>query len=456
MPFIHMKASFAVATLAALFSLVQTTPIEVRTKDAISSCGESWMAVDNIKSNHDAIQRQGFNSAVDSFCGKAAGQTVEKDKYLSMATRIWLDYGGDPTTTGLNGYVFFEIHNKKQNDGHTITADSCKTYLKNLASDGSKCFGATNKDTKGGTWQVGDEEVSYHALAKKFPPTSDSVDQTVILDGEIKELGDGGKGNTLSPFPTYAFNDITPFACHSHNDYDRDKALYSALSAGCISVEADVYVHGDKLTIGHDTDPGANGQNIQDLYLNPLKSLIDEHGGVFPAHKDQPFFLLIDFKTSGDSTWDALVKNLAPLRDAGYLSYYDNGFQQGKITIIATGNARNDLSGSAPSPIAKALSTSTNPKHAIFVDAVISKDMKNFNASNAYYASATFSDASSGSKVPIEGTALEKMKEAHDKGFKVRYWDIPGKDKWQTLLDQGVDRLNVDDLQDVAGVDWHL
>ncbi|KAF1959353.1 hypothetical protein CC80DRAFT_406684, partial [Byssothecium circinans] len=401
--------------------LGQANPIEAKTKNGISSCGDAWMAVNNVKTNHDAIQRSGYNSAVDSFCDKAAGQTVGKDKFLSMATRVWLDYSGNPTTT-----------------------------------DGSKCFGSGNKDTKGGTWQVGDEEVSYHALGKKIPPTANAVDKPVILDIEIKELGDGGKGNTLSPFPTYVFNDITPVACHSHNDYTRDKALYSALSAGCISVEADVYVHGDKLTIGHDIDPGTNGQNLQDLYLSPLKALIDEHGGVFPAHKDQPFFLLIDFKSSGDSTWDALVKNLAPLRDAGYLSCYDNGFQQRQITIIASGNARTDISGATPSPIAKALSTTTNPKRAIFVDAVINKDMKNFDASNAYYASAKFSDASPGSKVPVEGAGAEKIEEAHKKGFKVRYWDIPGRDKWQALVDQGVDRLNVDALQDVAGVDWHL
>jgi hypothetical protein len=338
---------------------------------------------------------------------------------------------------------------------NVITVNNCKTYLKNLSAEGSKCYGPSNKDTKGGTSQVGDEEVSYHALGKKFPPTIDSLDKTVVQDAEIKELGDGGKGNTLTPFPTYTFADITPIACHSHNDYTRDKALYSALSAGCISVEADIYVHGDKLTVGH-TDPGSNGQTLQDLYLNPLKALIDEHGSVLPTHKDQPFFLLIDFKSAGDATWDALAKALAPLRDADYLSFYNNGFQQRQLTIIASGNARLDLSSSTPSPLAKALSSDTNPKHAIFVDAAINKDMKNFDASNAYYASAAFSDASPGSKVPLAGATLDKLNEAHAKGFKVRYWDIPAKEKWQTLVDQGVDRLNVDDLQDVAGVDWHL
>ena len=281
------------------------------------------------------------------------------------------------------------------------------------------------------------------------------MDKVVTQSGAISALGNGGKGNTLDPFPTYAFNDVTPFACHSHNDYTRDKALYSALSAGCISVEADIYIHGSKLVVGH-TDPGSNGQTFIDLYVNPLKKLIDDRKAIFPAKPDQPISLLIDFKNSGsdaDKTWDQLVADLKPLRDAGYLSHWDGSFKQGFITIVATGNAIKDGSSSAPSPIAKALSDATNPQRAIFVDAVIHKDMKNFDTSNAYFASAKWSDAVP-KGLPIRGDSKTKLDEAHSKGFKVRYWDIPGKDSWQQIVDSGVDLLNVDDLQYVAAIEW--
>ncbi|OCK82107.1 hypothetical protein K432DRAFT_293936, partial [Lepidopterella palustris CBS 459.81] len=46
---------------------------------------------------------------------------------------------------------------------------------------------------------------------------------------------------------------------------------------------------------------------------------------------------------------------------------------------------------------------------------------------------------------------------AHAKGIKVRYWDQPGwpigtrNAVWRTLLDEGVDLLNVDDLRGAAG-----
>lgn len=74
------------------------------------------MAINDVKTNHGAIGRVGFNAAVNSFCGKAAGQKLGGKKYLSMATRVWFSYGGDPETTGINGYVYFEIHNKQDSD----------------------------------------------------------------------------------------------------------------------------------------------------------------------------------------------------------------------------------------------------------------------------------------------------------------------------------------------------
>ena len=269
---------------------------------------------------------------------------------------------------------------------------------------------------------MGSDDVSYHALADKVPPTFDSLDKTVVLDGEIVPLGDGGLGNTLVPFPDYTFNDIVPVGCHSHNDYERDTALYSALSAGCIGVEADIYPHGDKLVVGHE-DPGEGGQTIQDLYLNPIKALIDARKAVFPAKPDQGLYLLVDFKGNGDETWDLLVKALEPLRTAGYLSHYDGEFKQGLVTVIASGNAIKD--GDVPEPIGKATDDAANPNRALFVDARVNKDMSKFDASNAFYASANFKDAVQGSGDAISGDNLQKMKDqikaAHDKSFKVRY-----------------------------------
>ncbi|KAH7122567.1 hypothetical protein B0J11DRAFT_569360 [Dendryphion nanum] len=339
-----------------------------------------------------------------------------------------------------------------------LKAAKCKEYLKQLSKEGSKCYSDNNKDTKGGTWQVGNDDVSYHALGNKLPTAFDAIDKVVIKDSAIEPLGDGGKGNTLFPFPTYTFNDIVPVACHSHNDYERDRALFSALSAGCISVEADIWPNAGKLNVGH-SNPGSGGQTLQDLYLNPLKSLIDERKAVFPKKPSQGLYLLVDFKGNGDQTWDLLIQALAPLRSAGYLSSYDGGsFKQGLVTVIASGNAIID--GTVPEPIAKANDNAANPGRALFVDARVNKDMSKFSVSNAFFASANFKDAVKSGGGAVSGGDLTKLRSqvsaAHAKGFKVRYWDILGKDHWQQLIDEGVDLLNVDNLQDVASLNWNI
>jgi hypothetical protein len=82
----------------------------------ISSCGSEWMAIEDVKTNNGQITRRGYHSAVDFFCDQAGGQTVGRQQYLSLANRVWLDYGGNPATTGINGYVYFEIHNKQDSD----------------------------------------------------------------------------------------------------------------------------------------------------------------------------------------------------------------------------------------------------------------------------------------------------------------------------------------------------
>jgi len=80
------------------------------------------MAVNDVKTNNGRVQRIGYNTAVDNFCNKAGGNTLGAGSYLSMATRVWLDYGNNPQTTGLNGWVYFEIHNK-QNSDHAVDGE---------------------------------------------------------------------------------------------------------------------------------------------------------------------------------------------------------------------------------------------------------------------------------------------------------------------------------------------
>ncbi|MCJ1431345.1 Altered inheritance of mitochondria protein 6 [Xylographa pallens] len=188
----------------------------------------------------------------------------------------------------------------------------------------------------------------------------------------------GQPGYRLGAWPTDFTRDIRPIACHSHNDYWRTVPLYSALSAGCISVEADVWLFDEELFVGHSTSSLTRNRTLKALYIDPLMEILSKQNpvtefhpnsnaslnGVFDTDPTQTLTLLIDFKTAGSATWPYVVKALEPLRSANYLTYHNGTIlTPGPITIVGTGNT----------PLSHVTSNSTNPSHDIFFDAPLSE-----------------------------------------------------------------------------------
>ncbi|KAI1814819.1 hypothetical protein GGS20DRAFT_585081 [Poronia punctata] len=411
--------------------------------DDISSCADTWMAIDDVEIGQGGDKRVGFGSAVQKFCEMADGETVKKDDYLSMATEVYLDGGGDPSTNGILGFVYFEIHNK-QDDDHTVEAGSCQEYLGKLSEDGGKCYGPDHHDTKGGTYQVGDDGVSYHALGKTVPPKDDALNKllaTTVLSDQSVNKGDGAP---LDPWPLDSLNDVVPAPCHSHNDYDRDIPLFESLAAGCIGTEADVWLSGDDVIIGHISP--TQGRTLRAQYVDPLKAIIEHNGGsVYKSKPDQTLTLLIDFKTSDEGTLDAVVAALQPLREAGYLSKVEDGqFKRGAVTVSASGEA----------PFDRISSGDGVPDRDVFYDAPAANlDDADYSSENSYTASADFKDVVSGDgNLDDEelGRLRDQVSKAHDKGLVVRYWNLPGDGVWEQLRDEGVDLLNGDDMKATA------
>jgi hypothetical protein len=70
-------------------------------------------------------------------------------------------------------------------------------------------------------------------------------------------------------------NDL-PIPCHSHNDYRRTVPLFDALSAGCTSVEADIWLTGNdtELYVGHNRRSLSEKRTLRSLYLDPLIEIL--------------------------------------------------------------------------------------------------------------------------------------------------------------------------------------
>ncbi|CAG8054295.1 unnamed protein product [Penicillium olsonii] len=311
-------------------------------------------------------------------------------------------------------------------------------------------------------------------------------------------------------WPTDISRDIIPVGCHSHNDYWRRVPLYSALQAGCVGVEADVWLFDDELYVGHTTSSLTPRRTLRSMYVDPLVAILERQNpitefypgtnspahGVFDTDPDQSLLLLIDFKTAGPATWHAVSKHLSPLRDRGYLTHF-NGEEliQGPITVIGTGNTPffavtanttyRDIFFDAPLDklvdedpdelpnIQSKLELVPRDTNTQFTNlgqgqsgmpAVITANT--FNSTNSLYASVSFQKAI-GFPWPFHFTQRQMalirrhVRIAHRQGLKVRYWALPSwpcslrNHIWRVLAQEGVDILNVDDLVDATKGDWN-
>lgn len=261
--------------------------------------------------------------------------------------------------------------------------------------------------------------------------------------------------------------------------------LYSAIEAGCIGVEADIWKFDDddQLYVGHDTASLTQNRTLRSLYVDPLVKILEgqnpttpffngsrSRNGVFDTMPEQTLILLIDFKTSGETLWPHVVSALQPLRERGYLSHTNSNNSHvipGPITAVGTGNT----------PFHLLTSDIANPHHDIFFDAPLAEMYEDsptpsspndtYNTLNSFYASAAIAPALD-SAIPGNGQLTEsqldtlrgQLRGAHRRGLKARYWELPfwpiglRNRIWEGLVEEGVDLLNVDDLKGASARDW--
>ncbi|EMT70392.1 Altered inheritance of mitochondria protein 6 [Fusarium odoratissimum] len=279
-----------------------------------------------------------------------------------------------------------------------------------------------------------------------------------------------------------------PVRCHSHNDYLRNVPLLEAISAGCPSVEADVWNEDDDLYVAHRHFQLEANHTLESLYINPLLGIFDRQrdtfscgrempchspsavneplAGVFESDPDRPLVVLIDFKTEGNATWEKLQRQLEPLRRRNLLTHFNGtAIVPGPVVIVGTGNT----------PFDKI--TANNTYRDVFYDAPLdlladttynveeSKVSDKYNSHNSYYASAHFKKAVGhvwGSRLSQE--QLQRIRAqihgAHRLGLKARYFSVPAwpvglrNHIWHILTREGVDVLSVDDLRQATTWDW--
>jgi glycerophosphoryl diester phosphodiesterase len=302
------------------------------------------------------------------------------------------------------------------------------------------------------------------ALIRRLsPPKIDNGLQDIVENWQEPDAN----GPYQFEWPDDFSRDIVPKTCHSHNDYWRTAPLYEALAAGCVGVEADIWLMDDgELRVSHTWRSIREARTLRNMYLDPLENIFtnrnvslasteEKEVGVFDADPNMSVNLLIDFKNDGREIWPVGVEQLRPLYEKGWLTYFDgNEIVRGPLTIIGTGNTPFEL-------------VQEMQNRFIFFDAPLD-DIANpaYTAENSYYASVKMYKAigimwfNKLSTAQID-TLKEQIKAASDKGLVSRYWGTPSwpislRNKvWFTLSELGVGMLNVDDLVSATRWDWN-
>lgn len=238
---------------------------------------------------------------------------------------------------------------------------------------------------------------------------------------------------------------------HAHNDYEHPRPLFDALGHRFGSVEADIYLVGDQLLIGHTPDDLDPTRTLESLYLDPLARLVrNNHGCVYRGDR-RPLQLLIDIKTEGASTYLELDRHLRRYRHL-FTTYAHGHVHRGAVTNVISGDraARTPMEAQT---VRRAfydgrLTDLGTSAPTSFIPLISDNWQLNFTWLGVG---------------PFPGTERLKLRDiigrAHARGQKVRFWNTPdlagpARDAvWSELLAAGVDYFNTDDL---AGLEAFL
>ncbi len=134
---------------------------------------------------------------------------------------------------------------------------------------------------------------------------------------------------------------------HAHNDYEHRRPLFDALHHGFTSVEADIWLVDGELCVAHDlvdTDPC---RTLSELYLDPLRTIVQANRGrVYPG-RSAPVQLLVDVKSEAEPTYRALSKELRPHRRM-LTRFGPHGTAPSAVEVVVSGKRPRSLMASEP------------------------------------------------------------------------------------------------------------
>lgn len=228
---------------------------------------------------------------------------------------------------------------------------------------------------------------------------------------------------------------------HSHNDYAHTRPLLDALDQGFCSVEADIYLEGGKLLVGHDKKDLTPERTLTALYLEPLWQRVKQNRGqVYP--EPAPLTLLVDIKTDGPRVYAALKDVLKPYAPM-LTQFTGEKIERRAVTIILSGDRPREILERERTRLA-ALDGRPEDLGKGSSPALIPLVSQSWPSLFKWYGAG-----------PISRADREKLAslvdQAHTEGRTIRFWAAPDTPAgWSICWSAGVDYLNTDHLPELA------
>jgi glycerophosphoryl diester phosphodiesterase len=230
---------------------------------------------------------------------------------------------------------------------------------------------------------------------------------------------------------------------HAHNDYEHHRPLHDALERGFSSIEVDIWLSDGALLVGHDESDLDPDRTIETLYLEPLREWAGDKGRRDDLVNGSAVTLLVDIKSDGEATYDALSELLVRYTDM--LTRVEGGVQHdGAVRVVVSGNRPRSAMYAHEPRFAfydGRLSDLDGGLAPYFMPLVSDNWTKHFSWTGA------------GEMPSVEREKLNDIIDrAHAKGYEVRFWGTPDRagpardSLWKALAEAGVDFINTDDL----------
>jgi hypothetical protein len=227
---------------------------------------------------------------------------------------------------------------------------------------------------------------------------------------------------------------------HAHNDYEHERPLFDALACGFCSVEADVWLVGNELLVGHDRKDLKAGRTLESLYLKPLTERVRANNGRVFA-EGPAFYLLIDVKSEAEGTYAKLHSVLEKYGEI--MTSYSAGQRHVRaVTAILSGNRAFE---SVAKQAVRYVAIDGRPEN---LDTNPPADLYPWISANW---SLMFKAEPDGSLGQAERERLRAfVNRAHEQGRQVRFWATPEKEPlWRELRGARVDFINTDKLSEL-------